>query len=200
MDTTVTTATSTVNSTASGAVDTATQEAQQPTAAPATPATPAAPETAPVKPTPADLTAILEGDKALQSQFDKRVTKALETAKVKWEQEKNMTADELATKASREREEALAEREKAIKTRELRAEALSKLGEKGLPASLVESVSLTDEDTMAATLEQVEKAFRKSVEDAVNERLKGAPPKEQGAGSGVSAHVAQVRAAAGLKI
>ncbi|MEA5017022.1 MAG: DUF4355 domain-containing protein [Candidatus Limiplasma sp.] len=146
----------------------------------------------------ADLNALLAGDKALQSQFDKLVSKALDTAKSRWEAEKNMTAEELARQRAGEREAELAAREEALIRRELRASALGLLGERGLPVELIDCVSVADEDAMLNSLEKAEKAFRGAVNQAVAQRMRGSAP-QAAQGNAQAERLAAVRAAAGLK-
>ena len=127
-------------------------------------------------------------NKTYQSEFDRRVGKALETAKQKWEaeaQEKadeaaklaKMKADEKAEYERQKREKALSERETAVTKRELHAEAVTQLTEKGLPASLADILDCTSAENCKKSMEAVEKAFNEAVEKAVNERLKGSAPK-----------------------
>ena len=146
----------------------------------------------------ADLNALLAGDKALQSQFDKLVSKALDTAKNRWEAEKNMTAEELARQRAGEREAELAAREEALIRRELRASALGLLGERGLPVELIDCVSVADETAMLNSLEKAEKAFRGAVNQAVAQRMRGSAP-QAAQGNAQAERLAAVRAAAGLK-
>ncbi len=176
-----------------------------PEATPATPeAPPQAPEASPhsdpqpIPPAPADLNALLNGDKALQSQFDKLVAKALDTARGKWEAQRNMTAQELADQRAQEREKELADREAELTRRELRASALGLMSQKGMPPELIHCVSLADEGAMAQSLEQAEQAFRAAVDRAVKDKLKGGPPKDAPADSQTT-RLAAMRAAAGLK-
>lgn len=149
------------------------------------------------EPKPADLNALLKGDKALQSQFDKLVSKALDTAKTKWQQEQSMTAEQLAAAKLKEQEDGLSQREQELAKRERRASALGTLGEKGLPVSLIDCIALDSDDTMKETLEKAEKAFRASVDAAVKDKLKGGAPKDNSGGG--DAYKAQMRAALGLK-
>jgi len=135
-------------------------------------------------------------DKTAQSEFDKRVAKALETAKGKWDREASLTADEKAAAKTKEREDAIAKREGDIIKRELRAKALDTLGQKGLPTELADTLSYADEDGLNASLTSVEKAFRASLSKAVDEKLKGSPPP---AGDGKApSQMAAMRAAVGL--
>lgn len=130
-----------------------------------------------------------------RAEFDRRVSKSLETAKGKWETEKNtaienakLEAEKLAQmtaeqKAEHERQKfakQLEDREKAVTIRELKAEALSILAGKGMPSSLADVLDYTDAEKCKASIEAVETAFQQSVEASVNEKLKGKPPKAGG--------------------
>lgn len=138
-------------------------------------------------------------DKTYQSEFDKRVAKALETAKGKWESDHQAKLEEAKTEAEKmaamnekqkadyERDKqlkALEQRERDITTRELKATAYETLAEKGLPKELAEILNYTDADQCKASIDAVEKAFQSSVEKAVNEKLRGnnQPPKSGGKG------------------
>lgn len=134
-------------------------------------------------------------DKKYQSEFDKRVAKALETAKSKWETDKatelenakteaeklaKMNAEQKAKYAEEKRIAELEKREKDITTRELKAQAYETLAEKGLPKDLVEILNYSDAETCNASIEAVEKAFQSAVEKAVNEKLRGGNPPKGG--------------------
>jgi len=131
---------------------------------------------------------ILKGDKKYQSEFDKKIAKALETAKGKWETDYNskledvkteaeklakMNADEKAKYAEEKRAADLGKREKDINTRELKAQAYETLAEKGIPKELVDILNYENADTCSKSIESVEKAFQSAVEKAVNEKLRG---------------------------
>lgn len=145
---------------------------------------------------PADLNGLLAGDAALQSQFDKLVGKALQTARGKWEREQGMNARELAQEQQREWEHNLRERELALQSRELLAGARETLSRKGLPLELAACLPLSGEDAMRDGLDAVERAYRDAVQKGVAERLRSAAP---ASGTSSAAVNAQVRAAMGLK-
>lgn len=140
-------------------------------------------------------------NKAYQSEFDKRVGKALDTAKQKWEADAKAQADEAAKLAKmkadekaeyerQKREKELSDREAAVVRRELHAEAVTQLAEKGLPAELADILDLTGADACRKSMETVEKAFNSAVEKAVNDKLKGKPPKAGGGNSSGDAFLA----------
>lgn len=137
-------------------------------------------------------------DKKYQSEFDKRVAKALETAKGKWETDyqakieeakteaeklAKMNAEQKAKYAEEKRLAELEKREKDITTRELRATAYETLAEKNLPKELVEILNYSDAEQCNKSIEAVEKAFQSAVEKAVNDKLRGKETPKGGQGN-----------------
>lgn len=129
-------------------------------------------------------------DSRYQAEFDRRVQKALGTAKEKWTalmDDKLSEADKLAKMNKEEKadylrqkqEKELKDRETAITRRELMAEAKNTLAEKQLPARLAEVLNYSDADACSKSIEVVEKAFQEAVQEGVEEKLKGGkPPKK----------------------
>lgn len=125
-----------------------------------------------------------------QAEFDRRVQKALGTAKEKWsalmddkisEAEKlsKMNKEEKEAYMRQKQEKELLDREATITRRELMAEAKNTLAEKKLPVGLAEVLNYTDADSCNKSIAAVEKAFREAVQSAVEEKLKGGkPPKK----------------------
>ncbi|MDU4326017.1 MAG: DUF4355 domain-containing protein [Clostridium celatum] len=152
-------------------------------------------------------------DKKYQSEFDKRVAKALETAKGKWEADYQTKVEEAKTEAEKlakmnaeqkakyaedKRLAELEKREKDITTRELRATAHETLAEKGLPKDLIDILNYTDAESCNKSIESVERAFQSAVQKAVNEKLRGKQD-PRGGQSGQDSVDAALRAAMGLK-
>lgn len=152
-------------------------------------------------------------DKKYQSEFDKKVAKALETAKSKWETEKatelenakteaeklaKMNAEQKAKYAEEKRLAELEKREKDITTRELKAQAYETLAEKSLPKELVDILNYQDAESCNKSIEAVEKAFQSAVERAVNDKLRGGNPPKGGQGASLNEDAA-IRRAFGLK-
>lgn len=136
-----------------------------------------------------------------QSEFDKRVAKAIETAKSKWQADYEQKIEEAKTEAAKlakmnaeqkaqyEQEKRLKEleaREKEITVRELKAVALETLAEKGLPKELAEILNYNDADSCKKSIESVEKAFQSAVEKAVNDKLRGSGAPQGGQGNNVN--------------
>jgi hypothetical protein len=133
-----------------------------------------------------------ELQKLLQSEADKRVSGALKTAQEKWEldyktklEAEKAEAEKLAKMSATEKAEALlaktqkdiADREKAIAQKELKLETINILNEKKLPITFADVLLGEDAEKTKGNVDTFEKAFREAVETAVNERLKGNPPK-----------------------
>lgn len=129
-----------------------------------------------------------------QAEFDRRVSKAIQTAvskaQEKWQaltDDKVSEADKLAKMNKDEKsqyltakkEQELSEREAAITRKELKAEAKNSLASNNLPVDLAEILDYTSADSCKTSMETVEKTFQKAVEAAVEEKLKGdRPPKK----------------------
>lgn len=136
---------------------------------------------------------------ANQSDFDsatdKRISKALETAKVSWQEEANqrieqaktegeklakMTADKKAEYERDQRDKEISTREAKINERELRASAYEQLASKGLPKDLISTLNFTDAASCEASIMAVETSFSDAVQQAVDERLKKSVDKPLG--------------------
>lgn len=133
-----------------------------------------------------------------QSEFDKRVAKALETQKgkmqadiqtqienAKTEAEKmaKMNADQKAQYEREKQATELASREKEITKRELTATAKEQLAEKGLPTSLAAILNYENAEECTASIEAVQTAFQEAVEKAVETRLAGGKPPKRAEGA-----------------
>ena len=138
---------------------------------------------------------VLKANPAFQAEFDRRMSKGLETAKSKWETDAQarmeaakteaeklakMTAEQKAEHERQKREEDLQKRERELNRRELRAEAAETLAQKGLPAGLLDTLNYGSAEACQQSITAVENAFRAAVQAGVEARLKGTAP----AGSG----------------
>lgn len=129
----------------------------------------------------------------LDSYFDKKLSKALGTARSNWEKEqdekaqkakdlKNMSPKERQEYDLKQREQALSDREAEITKRENKSKLATRLISDGLPAGLVDvfNDALADEEEMNKTYQKVSDVFRSAVHDAVETRLaqSARPPKK----------------------
>ena len=127
-------------------------------------------------------------DKAMQAEFDRRISKALATQKAKndeankkaiqdalTEAEKlaKMKDDEKAEYERQKREDDYNKRMAELTARELKATAKENLASEGLPLELAEVLNYQDADSCNKSIEAVKTAFQSAVSKAVNEKLKG---------------------------
>lgn len=125
---------------------------------------------------------------ANQSEFDKRVAKALETQRGKMQSEiqtqienarteaeklAKMNAEQKAQYEREKKDQELAKREAELTARELKATAKETLVSKGLPASLADVLNYENAEACNKSIEAVEKAFREAVAAGVDEKLRG---------------------------
>lgn len=135
---------------------------------------------------------LLSSDKALQSEFDRKISKALETAKAKWEQQakndaseakklEKMTADERARYQLDKDKAEFAKEKKAFAQEQLKTAVAAELVKRGYTADFAEFLTGADADASNANINAFEKVFQKAVEDATAEKLRGdrVPPAER---------------------
>lgn len=129
------------------------------------------------------------GDKTYQAEFDRRVQKALETAKNKWEAEeqtKRTEAEKLAKmdaeqKAKYELKKANEERDSAIaklNAYELKNTAIKIAQEKGLDISLLEDIDYSKQtaETINTIIDTKKAVFDKALEKAIKDKFKEKSP------------------------
>ena len=133
-------------------------------------------------------------DKEFQAEFDRRLSKGIETAlaneRKRHEQiiddkiseaEKLSKMTDLEKKEYQQKKEAedLARREADLTRRELMAEAKATLAEKGLPASLATMLDYSSAETVKTSIATVSETYNNAVQAGVNARLEGGkPPKK----------------------
>lgn len=129
-------------------------------------------------------------DKYYQSEFDKKVAKALETARKKWEkelEEKRTEAEKLAKMNAEEKhkyelEKAMKEKEEAIaklNAYELKEQAIKIANEKELPISLLNVIDYTKEDaeSIKTKIDEIEVVYKQAIQSGINDRMKEKTPK-----------------------
>lgn len=136
---------------------------------------------------------LINGDKELQSQFDKLKTDSIKTAitnaKAKWEEDnktKQAEAEKLAKmdedqKKNYELEQWKARAEKAEKRNsisDLKSETIKQATEKGISLDFINPINFEYEtaETIKNKLESLEKAIKKEREIAISEYSKETPP------------------------
>lgn len=134
---------------------------------------------------------MLKANKELQAEFDRRVTKAQETAltnaKVEWEKQAQaekeeaarvakMNAEEKEKHEREKREKAFADREAAITKREMTADAIEQLAAKSFPTELSKCLDYSSKEAYDASFEAVTTAFTAAVTKQVEDKLRGSAP------------------------
>ena len=126
-----------------------------------------------------------EFDKALQSEVDKRVTQAMQTAERKADA-RVKEAKKLAQMSEQQRyeyeletrEKAIAQKEQELALAENKATAASVLADKGISAKLVDFVVAEDAETMMNNINLLEQEFKASVKAEIEKRLATSTPKK----------------------
>lgn len=129
-------------------------------------------------------------NKDYQAEFDKRISKALDTARSKWEAERKANEDEAKKlakmnaeqKAQHEKEQlekriAELETERTLNTMRLTAQSM--LAEKGLTISnaVIDQIVSTDAEKTKIAVDEFGDAVQKMLSDMLEERLKGTTQK-----------------------
>lgn len=135
---------------------------------------------------------LLDSNKKYQSAFDRKVTQALEKAKIKWEESAKEEANEAKklekmSEAQRaqyafDKEKAKFEQEKAaFAQQQLKTAVASELVKRGYSAEFAEFLTGDDADSSNANIKAFETAFKKAVETGITDKLRGdyTPPAER---------------------
>lgn len=133
-----------------------------------------------------------EVEKMLQAETDRKVSKALETAKAKWEQEydeklkqEKSEAEKLAKLTEQERlklefdkkmEQFESERKQFLREK-LELQTVKELSAIGLPADFSKFIVAETADEIKTNIDTFKKHWEQALEKAVNEKLSGTTPK-----------------------
>lgn len=144
-------------------------------------------------------------DKTYQSEFDKRVAKALETARGKWAQElagivrtaeakARAQAEEQAKELIESERRALAEEKAQFELDKRMAATERMLAKSNLPVAFAGYLLADTEEDIQKNVSQFAELYRGSIERDINHKLRGAAPK-----SGGGAKTDPLREVMGLK-
>jgi len=137
-----------------------------------------------------DFDALMQ-EKEFRSELDRRISRALETARGKWAQETERRIQQAREEGERiarmndeermehdlaRREADLNARETQIYLRELRAGAVRQLQQRGLPEELSDALNYASEESVQESMNAVERAFRSAVQAGIEQRLRGGMP------------------------
>ena len=137
-----------------------------------------------------------------EADVQKRMDEALAKAKARWEKEYQQKAAKAKKEAERlsklsEEERAKEEqetmkkeletKEKELNRKELKLEMVKVLADRNLPVEFMDYLIADDNESTMERIKTFDKQFKKAVETAVNEKLKGKAPKAGSTGSGNNA-------------
>lgn len=137
-----------------------------------------------------DFDALMQ-EKEFRSELDRRISRALETARGKWAQDTERRIQKAREEGERiarmndeermehdfaQREADLNAREMQIYLRELRAGAVQQLLQRGLPEELSGAINYASEESVQESMNAVENAFRSAVQAGIEQRLRGGMP------------------------
>lgn len=132
---------------------------------------------------------LLRENRSYQSAFDKKVDKALQTARGNWEREQaaaleehRQTVEQEARQALEEEKQALAQKEADYEHRMRQVEVADQLVQLGLPARFAGWLTGNTREESMERVGQFETAFREAVSDTVTARMGGPIPSEPAAG------------------
>lgn len=133
---------------------------------------------------------ILNADGKLQGEFDRRVQKALETARGKWQlslEEEQDEAKKLEKMTQNQRDRYFLDKEKnefeaekkAFKAQQMKLATGSELAKRGFDPDFADFLTADTAEKTNANIENFEKAFNIAVQKYTNEKMRGdKPPKE----------------------
>lgn len=133
-----------------------------------------------------------EGKKTDEAEVQRRIEEALASAKVKWEKDYKRKAEAAKKEAERlsklsDDERAKAElessrkeleaKEQELKKKELKLEMVKVLSDRKIPVEFMDYLIAEDSEGTMSRITTFEKAYKKAIENGVNEKLKGKAPK-----------------------
>lgn len=120
-----------------------------------------------------------------QADFDRAVSKMYENFEQKFSKKQeeaaklaSMNAEEKARYEIEQSKKEVEEMKKSFTLQQNKNECMKILADKSIDVSLADFVVAEDAETMKKNIDLIDKAFKKSVEDEVNKRLKGSTPKK----------------------
>lgn len=124
---------------------------------------------------------LIKSDKTAQSELDRRISQAINTAKKKWDEEAKLTDEERAAKALQDREEMLASKEKAFALKERTTDAKKALIENRMPEVLADLIAKGTETSKEAQelIASLKTEWDKQLTEATKASARQAPAQAQ---------------------
>lgn len=121
-------------------------------------------------------TKIEEAVSKAQKRWEKEYQKKLEAEKKEKERLSKLSEEERKQAEAEKREKELADKEADLKRKELKLEMVKVLAERDIPVQFMDYLVAEDNQSTLNRITEFEKAYKKAIEDAVNEKLKGKAP------------------------
>lgn len=142
---------------------------------------------------------VLKANPDFQSELDRRINSAVETATKNERERQQIIKDSLQDEVLRvskmtqaekdayfkeKAEKEAKDREASLTKRELTLDARSALQDKHMPEAFLDLLNYADKDACMKSIDVLEAAFNVAVQEAVNEKLKGGKPPKDAATEG----------------
>lgn len=139
--------------------------------------------------TQADIDAVLTAKLAEEKgKWEKEYQQKAEAAKKEQERLSKLSDDERKKAEFDKAQQELLAKEKELKIKELKLEVVEDLAKRGIPVSFLDYLVVdADSEKTLGRITNFEKEYKKAVDTAVNERLKGKTPRSGGAPAGTKA-------------
>lgn len=128
--------------------------------------------------------------KMVQAEADKRVTAALKKQERAFEKKMSLSGLDEQQRALAERDQQIAEQNELIRNLTIaqnRAELVKTLAGRGLPVEFADVIEVGDDAQLAQQkVDALDTAFKRAIEEAVNQRLAGGSLPGRGAGRGAT--------------
>lgn len=111
-----------------------------------------------------------------QERWEKEYQKKVEAEKKEKERLSKLSEEERKQAEAEKREKELADKEADLKRKELKLEMVKVLAERDIPVQFMDYLVAEDNQSTLNRITEFEKAYKKAIEDAVNEKLKGKAP------------------------
>jgi len=111
-----------------------------------------------------------------QKRWEKEYQKKIDAEKKEQERLSKLSEEERKKAEAEKREKELADKEADLKRKELKLEMVKVLAERNIPVQFMDYLVAEDNPSTLNRITEFEKAYKKAIEDAVNEKLKGKAP------------------------
>lgn len=123
---------------------------------------------------------------AEKAKWEKEYQKKAAKAKKEAERLSKLSEEERTKEEQAALKQELDEKEKELSRKEIKLEMVKVMSDRNIPIQFADYLIAEDSESTLARINTFDKAFKKAVEEGVNEKLKGKAPKSGGAVTGSS--------------